>query len=181
MTDEAHLEQTPGGLRPTDQGWFVVNVRDTEWQVSDAFGAGCVFEARGPAAFPDLGINVNVLEPGQPLCFYHEEGVQEDFLVLSGECRLIVDEQERPLRAWDFVHCPAFTEHVLIGSGDGLSVVLAVGARREPEHIRYPRSELAAQYDASAEVETLSPKEAYARITRPRVERPAYWDQLPWA
>ena len=181
MTKEAQLEQTPAGLRPTDDGWFVVNVRDTAWMVSDAFGSGCVFENHGAASFPDLGINISVMQPGQPLCLYHEEGVQEDFLVLSGECRLLVNEEERPLRAWDFVHCPALTEHVLVGAGDGPSIVLAVGARREPEHLLYPRSELAATYGASVEVETPSGREAYARFERPRPERPTYWDELPWA
>jgi uncharacterized cupin superfamily protein len=181
MTDAAQLEETPAGLVPTGDGWFVVNVRDTAWLVHDAFGSGCVFEERKSAAFPELGINISVLQPGQPVCLYHEEGAQEDFLVLAGECVLLVNGEERSLRAWDFFHSPAGTEHVIVGAGDRPSIVLAVGARHEPERLRYPASELAGRYGASAEAETADPDEAYARFDRPRPERPDYWNELPWA
>lgn len=181
MTNEAHLEETESGLRPVDDGWFVVNVRDTAWVVHDAFGSGCVFENRQGTEFAQLGINISVVEPGQPLCLYHEEGAQEDFLVLAGECRLLVNGEERPLRTWDFVHSPAGTEHVIVGAGDGPAIVLAAGVRREPERLRYPKSELAEKYGASAEADTTDPQEAYARFERPQPGRPDYWDSLPWA
>jgi uncharacterized cupin superfamily protein len=83
---EARLEDSGAGLAPSGQGWFVVNVRDTEWTTSSTFGSGCVFESRD-ASFPQLGINISVLEPGQPNCLYHSESQQEAFLVLSGECQ----------------------------------------------------------------------------------------------
>src|SRR5437764_14281086 len=86
MTEAAPLQETPAGLEPAGEGWFVVNVRDTAWLTHDAFGSGCVFESREGAPFPELGINIGVLQPGQPACLYHEEGAQEDFLVLAGEC-----------------------------------------------------------------------------------------------
>ncbi len=181
MTEEARLQETPAGLEPTGDGWVVVNVRDTAWMTHHAFGAGCVFENRREAAFPELGINISVLEPGQPLCLYHEEDAQEDFLVLAGECRLLVDEEERPLGAWDFFHCPGGTVHVIVGAGDGPSIVLAVGARPESERLRYPVSGLAAKYGASADEETSEPGKAYARFDRPEPGRPDYWDDLPWA
>jgi uncharacterized cupin superfamily protein len=181
MTEEAQLQETPAGLEPASDGWFVVNVRDTAWMTHDAFGSGCVFESRENARFPELGINIGVLQPGQPACLYHEEGAQEDFLVLSGECVLLVNGEERPLRTWDFVHSPAGTEHVIVGAGDGPSVVLAVGTRHEPERLRYPASALAANYGASAEKDTADPREAYARFGRAQPGRPEYWDQLPWA
>jgi uncharacterized cupin superfamily protein len=180
MTEEAHLEKTPAGLTPTGDGWFVVNVADTAWVTHDAFGAGCVFENRQGAAFPELGINISVIEPGQPVCLYHEESVQEDFLVLAGDCVLLVNGEERPLRTWDFVHSPAWTEHVIVGAGDGPAIVLAVG-KRPDEEVRYPKSELAERYGASAEEDTPSPEEAYARFNRPQPGRPDYWDKLPWA
>src|SRR4249919_1595122 len=101
MTEEAPLYETAGGLEPTGDGWFVVNVRDTAWLVHDAFGAGCVFESRKDSPFPELGINVVVLQPGQPSSLYHEETAQEDFLVLAGQVVLLVNGEERPLRAWD--------------------------------------------------------------------------------
>ena len=50
---------------------------------------------------------------------YHGESNQ-DFLVLSGECLLLVEGEERLLRAWDFFHSPAWTEHVLVGAGEAL-------------------------------------------------------------
>ena len=37
---------------------------------------------------------------------YHWETETEAFLVLSGEALLIVEGQERPLKQWDFAHCP---------------------------------------------------------------------------
>ena len=176
---EARLEDKESGLAPVADGWFVVNVRDAEWWVSQSFGSGCVFEAEG-REFPQLGINISVLEPGKPNCLYHSESNQEAFLVLSGECRLLVEGEERALRAWDFLHCPAGTEHVFVGAGDGPSVVLMVGARSQDEKLLYPVSELAARYGASAEEETPNPKEAYARFERAHRGRPEYWDELPW-
>src|ERR671931_2875959 len=178
MTEETQLQETPAGLEPAGDGWFVVNVRDTAWMTHDAFGSGCVFESRQTAQFPELGINVGVLQPGQPACLYHEEAAQEDFLVLAGECLLLVNGEERPLKAWDFVHSPAGTEHVIVGAGDDLAIVLAVGARPDPEQLFYPRSELAERYGASAEADTPDPREAYARFDRPQREPPDYWNEL---
>ena len=126
-------------------------------------------------------MNLSVMEPGEPNCLYHSESQQEAFLVLSGECRLLVDGEERLLRPWDFFHCPAGVEHVFVGAGDGPCVVLMVGARTEDEQLNYPVSELAARYGASAEKETPNPREAYAPFERPQRGRPAYWDRLPWA
>ena len=180
MTEEAQLEETPSGLQPAGQGWFVVNVRDTAWMTHHAFGSGCVFESRQAAPFPELGINISVVAPGQALCLYHEEDAQEDFLVLGGECVLLVNGEERPLETWDFVHSPAGTEHVIVGAGDGPAIVLAVGTRPEQERLHYPKSELAERYDASAEADTPHPEEAYARFERPQPGRPEYWDSLPW-
>ena len=60
---------------------------------------------------------------------YHRENAQEGFLVLAGECLLIVEEKERRLTAWDFFHCPGGTEHMIVATGEEAAVVLAVGAR----------------------------------------------------
>jgi uncharacterized cupin superfamily protein len=184
MTVEAQLTESAAGLRPEGEGWFVVNVRDAEWATHDVFGAGCVFENRESARFSELGINIGVVQPGQPLCLYHAENGQEDFLVLGGSCRLIVNGEERPLRAWDFVHSPAGTEHVIVGAGSGPSIVLAVGRRQdtpEDERLRFPASELAARYGASAGEDTTDPEEAYAGFERPQPGRPECWGALPWA
>lgn len=113
------------------------------------------------APWPDLGVNVQVMEPGQPNCRYHSEPVQEDFLVLHGECLAIVDGEERPLRRWDFLHCPAGTEHVFVGAGDGPCAVLMIGSRRE-DSAHYPVNEVAARHGASVSEPTDDPALAYA-------------------
>jgi uncharacterized cupin superfamily protein len=177
---EARLDDSGSGLAPTEEGWFVVNVRDAEWWSSKTFGSGCGFETR-ELEFPQLGINLSVVEPGEPTCLYHRESQQEAFLVLSGQCRLLVEGEERLLGPWDFFHCPAGTEHVFVGAGDGPCVILMAGARSDDEQLLYPVSELAGRYGASTEAETPDPGAAYARYERPERGRPAYWDRLPWA
>lgn len=160
---EASLDQTEHGAFPTGEGWFVVNARDAQWFESDGLGFYAPFEGEN-ARFPDVGINLNVLRPGEPSCMYHGEDAQENFLVLAGECVLIVEGQERPLRAWDFVHCPAWTEHVIVGAGDGPSVFLAIGDRAKGRGIRYPVNETALKHGAGVEVETNDPNAAYVNF-----------------
>jgi len=159
MVPEAPLEQTEFGRVPKGEGWFVVNAKESRWLEHDKFGSGTTFE--GEPEFTQLGINIGVLEPGQPACMYHRESAQEDFLVLWGECLLLVEGEERRLKAWDFVHCPPWTDHVFVGAGDGPCGLLAVGSR-EHEEIVYPVSELAQKYEAGVDKETPDPKEAYA-------------------
>ena len=144
-------------------GWFVVNVADAKATRSERFGSSARFEDRENAPFPEFAINVRVLDPGQPASLYHAEDAQEAFLVLSGECLLIVEDEERPLRKGDFVHLPPGVPHVLVGAGDGPSSVLMVGARKGGHHVVYPVNERAARYGASAERETSVPREAYGR------------------
>ena len=126
MVPEAPMEDGPGGKKPAGEGWFVLNAREGAWIHNEKFGAGVTFE--GTPGFPHYGINIQVMWPGQPNCYYHAEEGQEDFLILSGECLLLVEGEERRLRAWDFVHCPPWTEHVFVGAGDGPCVFL--GRRR---------------------------------------------------
>ena len=159
---EASSEETPYGRYITSDGWFVLNLADALAVRNDEKGgAAYPLEAR-ESPFSDLGVNVRVLWPGEPNALYHSEGVQEGFLVLAGECTLIVEEEERPLRQWDYFHCPANTRHVIVGAGDGPCVILMVGARPEVETLHYPVSEVAAKYGASASKETDEPDEAYA-------------------
>ena len=98
MPDEAHLEQTAAGLAPAAGGWFTVNVRDAAWVRSEKSRAGCVFEGDG-APLAQIGYTLWVLQPRTPSGLYHRETEQEDFLVLAGECLLLVEEQERRLHA----------------------------------------------------------------------------------
>jgi uncharacterized cupin superfamily protein len=148
--------------------WFVVNARDARWMWNE-MGGYCNFE-EGDTRFEQLGINLNALNPGVPMAMYHEEPGQEDFLVLKGEALLIVEGQERPLKAWDFVHCPPHTKHVILGAGDGPALVLAVGARKG--QASYPVEEAAVRHGAGVETETSSPKDAYAKYG-PLEEGPA--------
>lgn len=160
MADEAPLSETPTGAVPNGPGWFVLNARDARWQTGD-FGAYTRFE--GETSFAELGFNIAVLAPGEPSCYYHGEGAQEDFLVLSGECLLIIEDQERPLRQWDFVHCPPWTRHVFVGAGDGPCVLLATGARPS-DAVVYPESEVAKRHHAGARKQTRDPAEAYRGV-----------------
>src|SRR5215213_9519701 len=86
--------------------WFSVNVADAPALRHQVGGTFVPFESR-EERFSDFGINIHVLQPGEPNAKYHAESVQEDFLVLAGECIGIIDGAEHRFRAWDFVHCPA--------------------------------------------------------------------------
>lgn len=159
--NEARLDETPYGRNPAEEGWFVLNLTDA-LAVRNEEKGGAVYplEPEGQP-FTGFGVNVHVVWPGEPSALYHSEGVREAFLVLSGECTLIVEEQERPLRQWDFFHCPAGTAHIFVGAGDGPCAILMMGARPD-EPLHYPVSEVAAQHGASVDEETPNPDEAYA-------------------
>ena len=80
---EAPLEEKGSGLTPAGEGWFVVNVRVAQWLTSEKgekkpSGSDCSFESRA-AEFPQLGIKLHVLEPGEPNGLYHAESEQEAF------------------------------------------------------------------------------------------------------
>jgi quercetin dioxygenase-like cupin family protein len=191
MVQEARLEDVGSGLTPVSPGWFVVNVGEAAWLRHDVFGGRCVFESSGrvlaerpdlePRHFEQLGFTLAVLEPGTPTGMYHAESDQEDFLVLAGTCLLIVEEEERELRAWDFVHCPPGTRHTFVGTGDGPCVIFMTGARREDDTIVYPESRPAQSRGAGVERETPKPSEAYAPFGHWRLGRPAAWAELPWS
>jgi uncharacterized cupin superfamily protein len=160
MVPEARLARGEGGLAPVSEGWFVLNARDASW-LDGHFGAYTRFE--GEPRFPRLGFNIGVLQPGQPSCHYHGEDEQEDFLVLAGECVLLIEGEERHVKAWDFVHCPPWTEHVFVGAGEGPCALLAVGTRSDGDVV-YPDSELARRHNAGVQRETSDPSEAYGGI-----------------
>jgi uncharacterized cupin superfamily protein len=167
MVHEAPLEETEHGTVARGDGWFVLNARDACWYDRGPRGAVCDFEAEQD--FPQVGINLFVLGPGQPMSMYHWETDQEDFLVLSGEALLIVDDEERPLRQWDFFHCPPNVSHTIVGAGSGAAAIVAIGARanqRGENWGAYPFSATAMRHDASAERDTNVPEEAYARFPR---------------
>jgi uncharacterized cupin superfamily protein len=180
VPEEASLEATESGLVPAGEGWFVLNVADAAWYRNDVFGASCPVEnvREDSLRFDEYGVNIHVVWPGQPNCMYHGEAAQEDFLVLSGECLLLVEGEERRLQAWDFVHFPKWTEHVIVGAGSGPCAILMIGSRAD-ERVHYPVSEVARKHGAGVDEATDHPSEAYARFPEWRLERVD--DQgLPW-
>jgi uncharacterized cupin superfamily protein len=165
VVPEAPLEQTEHGLVPKGEGWFVLNARDAVWADRGPRGAVMTFE--GEPEFEQVGVNLFVLDPGSPMSMYHWEADQEDFLVLSGEALLIAEGEERPLRAWDFVHCPPRMAHTIVGAGSGPCAILAVGARAHQvgeDWGGYPLDETAAAHDAASLEETNDPRVAYSRF-----------------
>ena len=167
MVEEARLERSDSGaLVPKTQGWFVLNVRDTIFLTSEHMGSVGEFEA-GAAEFEEVGIRIATLVPGQSHGLYHRESTQEGFLVLAGECLLLVEGEERHLETWDFFHCRC---GIRLG-----------GARRPDFEVVYTVSELAQRHGAGVGVEATSPRDAYAEAPEEAVERPSYWDKLPWA
>ena len=172
MVPEAGLEKTEAGLAPQGGGWFVLNARGARWRRREGRGHSLPLtgwdDDEAQQHFSQLGVQLFVLDPGEPIGMYHWEADQEGFLVLSGEALLIVEGEERPLRQWDFVHCPPGTKHIILGAGEGPCVVLAAGAR---EHIDedcngggYTVDEVALRHGAGVEEETSDPGRAYARF-----------------
>jgi uncharacterized cupin superfamily protein len=167
MVPEARLEPTEAGVVPVSDGWFVLNARDARWRVSEGRGTFSRFEGEGDLVFPQVGVHLVVLRPGEPMSMYHWEVDQEDFLVLAGEALLVVEGQERPLQQWDFVHCPPETKHVLVGAGEGPCLVVAIGAREGstgPNWGGYSVDEAAIRHRAGLEEETSDWQVAYARF-----------------
>jgi uncharacterized cupin superfamily protein len=180
MIDEAPLERTQYGLEPGGEGWFVVNVRDGAWMTNEQLGEACVFEGdRGE--FGQIGYTLHVLRPGQPNGLYHREKDQEDFLVLAGECLLIVEGEERRLKAWDFVHCPPGTEHIFVGAGESPCVIFMAGAREHRGDHLYTRSEAAIKHGAGLERDTLPSEDPYGSFPDWRPGPPASFEGLPFA
>jgi uncharacterized cupin superfamily protein len=179
MIPEAALEQAEAGLVSAGPGWFVLNAREAQWNHREGRGfsvnlTGSTVE-EAETHFRQLGVNVFVLDPGEPIGIYHWEADQEDFLVLSGEALLLVEGQERPLRQWDFVHCPAETRHIILGAGNGPCAVLAVGGRAHVDENcnwgAYTVDEVALRHGAGVEEETNDADVAYARFPESKPTR----------
>ena len=174
---EARIEETPAGRVASGPGWFVLSLVGARGFATEGHGVFCPFESPD-ADFEDFGINVHVLQPGERSALYHAENVQEGFLVLAGECIAVVEEQERTLRAWDYLHCPAGTTHAMVGAGDG--PVRDPDGRRAQARRDDPlpvSSEAAARHGLSTPVPSDSAREAYgsAGWTRQSVPTPMPW------
>jgi uncharacterized cupin superfamily protein len=168
---EARIEQTDDGLAPTGPGWFVVNAREARWRHRPGRGNSLPFTGftgeECESYFPQIGIALVVLGPGEPIGLYHWENDQEDFLVLAGEGVLVVEGEERPLRQWDFVHCPPGTQHMIVGAGKGCTV-LGIGAREHGDEDchggAYTVDEVARRYGASVDEEKTDASRDYASM-----------------
>ncbi len=164
MTDsirEAQLKKTETGVIPQGDGWFVLNARDVSWIQSEERGQDTDFE--GSQDWTPLGFRIQVLSPGQR-GLYHRESGQEDFLVVAGECVLVIEGEERRLKPWDFVHCPPWTHHVFVGAGRGPCVIVMTGSRAGGFDVVYPVDEMAAKHGASVLEETSRPADAHAHF-----------------
>lgn len=151
---------------PVTAGWFVVNVRDARW-LHNSMRSVCRFGGEGEAHFDDLGVSLYWVAPGMPMSLYHHELGQEEFLVLAGECTLIIEGEERELHAWDFVHCPSRTAHTIVAAGERPALVFAVGARKEKGSARYPVEPVAIAHGAGVPDQSAAAEEVYAAFGEP--------------
>ena len=174
MTDSERLGT------PTEP-WFVVNATQERWSAAPGWGRLVKFEPEG-TRFADFGINIHVIGPGERSTMYHGEDGQEGFLVLSGACTVVLEGEVLALKAWDFLHCPAWTRHTFANTGDESCAILMVGARRdgvEPD-CEYPVEPLAQRMGAGVTTATTVPDEAYAG-TPDSVDEPYREGTLPGA
>jgi uncharacterized cupin superfamily protein len=163
---EAEIVETEHGDVPRGDGWYVLNAKRARWRHFGSFG-GSDLSFQGDVRFPDVGVHLGVLRPGEPASMYHYEDNQEGFLVLAGELLVIVEGQERLLGPWDYFHCPRGVPHALVGAGVGPCLVFALGARRPDDGPSgYLADETARRYGAAAARDTTSNEEAYAGVLR---------------
>src|SRR3954451_14294902 len=164
MTDSERLGT------PTEP-WFVVNATRATWKAAPGWGRFMKFEPEG-TRFADFGINMHVIGPDERSTMYHGEDGQEDFLVLSGACTVVIEGEAHALKAWDFLHCPAWTRHTFANTGDEPCAILMVGARRDGADVdcEYPVDPEAVALGAGVEAYTTEPDVAYARTPDYEVE-----------
>lgn len=164
------------GSAPNGEGWYVLNAQDAVWYDRGPRGKAMRFVEDESL---QIGVNLFVLGPGEPMSMYHWEDVQEGFLVLSGEAVLVAEGEERPLKQWDYVHCPPKAAHTIVGAGSGPAAILAVGGFTPDRQgaLHYPLDEAATRLGAASEEDTPDPRVAYARFERPTPT--AYDDFLP--
>ena len=178
MVPEAEPEESDVGLVPTKSGWFVMNARDARWYDKPGQGHSLPLtgtdEHEAETFFPMLGMAIRVMQPGEVSTTYHWETEQEDFLVLAGEALAIIEGQERPLKQWDFVHCPPETKHAFVGAGDGPCVLLCASSRqfqKDGPWGFYCFDETAAKHNAASPEDTQDGSIAYARFPPSRMTR----------
>jgi uncharacterized cupin superfamily protein len=172
---EAELRQTEAGLVAASEGWFVMNLREAGWQTAPnaPLGTWLSFEAEGVPQ--QIGVGVHVLMPGESPGRYHSESDQEGFFVLSGECVLVVEGEERRLRQWDYFHCPPGTAHITVGASEEPCAIFMLGARTPGGLTDYIPDPVAERHGVSVKERTGSSKEAYADLDRTSTSVRAPW------
>jgi uncharacterized cupin superfamily protein len=169
---EAELRETDTGLVPEGKGWFTVNVRDASWLTMEGAGTWLAFEAEGVPQ--QIGVGLHMLPPGESTGRYHAESNQEGFLVLSGECLVVVEGEERRMQQWDYFHCPPGTAHIMIGGEQGCTLFM-FGARTPGGLTHYLPDPVAAKHGASVKEPTDDWREAYADLDRTFTPVKAPW------
>lgn len=182
MVNEAPVEKTEHGLVPTGEGWWIINARSARWVERDGRGRQVPFTGwtadEAETFHRELGVNLVVLEPGQPLAIYHKETDAEGFFMIAGEALALVEGQERPLTQWDYFHCPTDCEHTIIGAGTHPCVLLAMSSRVNQgtdNWGEYTVDEVALKHNAGVEEATTDPGEAYARWKPSRAVKYGGW------
>jgi mannose-6-phosphate isomerase-like protein (cupin superfamily) len=177
VVEEAELEETEVGLLPKTQGWFIMSALETRWFDKPGQGHSVSLtgynEYEAETFFPMLGMSIRVAGPGDATTTYHWETEQEGFLVLSGEGIAIIEGEERPLKQWDFVHCPPGTRHAFAG-GEPPLVLLCASSRqfqKDGPWGYYCFDETAAKYNAASPEDTQDGEIAYARFAEVRKTR----------
>ena len=172
---EARLRETEAGLVAESEGWFVMNLREAAWQTAPnaPLGTWVAFEADGVAQ--QVGVGVHVLMPGESPGRYHSESDQEGFLVLAGECMLVVEGEERRLRQWDYFHCPPGTAHITVGASEEPCAIFMLGARTPGGLTDYIPDPVAERHGVSVKARTGSSTEAYADLDRTYAPVRAPW------
>jgi uncharacterized cupin superfamily protein len=177
VVPEAELEETEAGLLPKSKGWFIMNALETRWFDKPGQGHAASLtgydEYEAETFFPMLGMSIRVAGPGEVTTTYHWETEQEDFLVLSGEGIAIIEGEERPLKQWDFVHCPPGAKHGFVG-GEPPLVLLCASSRqfqKDGPWGYYCFDETAAKHNAASPEDTQDGEIAYARFADSRKTR----------
>ena len=170
---EASLRETETGLVPEGKGWFVLNLREASWSTLPGGGTWVDFGAEGVPQ--QIGVGVHVLMPGEAPGRYHAESDQEGFLVLAGECVLIVEGEERRLRQWDYFHCPPGTAHITVGASEEPCAILMLGARTPGKLLDYIPDPLAAEHGVAVKERVDNSREAYAGQDRTRTSVRPPW------
>ena len=123
-----------------------LNILDTEFEFDssdpEGYRSGAVRLSKALGA-QELGVNVFEVPPGQSLCPYHYEYVEEWLLVLEGELTLREPDGEGRIGRGDIVAFPSGPDgaHKVTNRGAEAARVLMFSSGREPAVAIYPDSD----------------------------------------